>query len=181
MKLPGQTRPAVLTITLALIANAGCGYALAGRGSFLPAHIKVVGIPELINRTPFTGIEQEITKKIREEFIGRGRFEVDPDLTRANAVLAGEILSVAATPAGLTDQGLASRIRYTVTIKAAFTDVKTKDVLWSNDALVLTEEYEQTVRGPIDGGTLLSQQRSSVERLAADLARALVTAVTEAF
>ena len=172
---------ALLTIALALAVNVSCGYSLAGRGSFLPAYIKVVGIPELLNRTSFTGIEQVFTQKIREEFAGRGRFKMDPNAAGADAVLTGEILSVAATPAGLTDQGLASRIRFVVTIKAAFTDVMTKEVLWSNDALVLTEEYEQTVRGPIEGGTLISQQRSSVDRLASDLARTLVTAITEAF
>jgi hypothetical protein len=181
MTLAVHTGRTFLAIALVLAVNAGCGYALAGRGSFLPPRIKIVGIPELLNRTPFTGIEQIFTQKIREEFAGRGRFKMDPGTAGADAVLTGEIVSVVATPAGLTDQGLASRIRFTVTIKAAFTDVQTKDVLWSNDALVLTEEYEQTVRGPIEGGTLISQQRSSVERLASDLARRLVTAVTEAF
>jgi Lipopolysaccharide-assembly len=175
-----DARRGVALLALMLLLHAGCGYALAGRGSFLPAHIKVVGIPELTNKTSFTGIETVFTQKIREEFIGRGRFKLD-DVTRADALLTGEIVGVTATPAGLTDQGLASRIRFTVSIKAQFTDVMTKEVLWSNDALVLTEEYEQTVRGPIEAGTLVSQLPSAVQRLAADLARTLVTSVTEAF
>src|SRR6185503_9558806 len=29
----------------------GCGYALAGRGSFLPSYIRVIGIPTFANRT----------------------------------------------------------------------------------------------------------------------------------
>ena len=28
----------------------GCGYALAGRGSFLPAYIQTIGIPQFGNR-----------------------------------------------------------------------------------------------------------------------------------
>ena len=29
----------------------GCGYSLAGRGSFLPAYIKTIGVPQFTNRT----------------------------------------------------------------------------------------------------------------------------------
>ena len=28
-----------------------CGYSLAGRGSFLPAYIRVIGVPTFVNRT----------------------------------------------------------------------------------------------------------------------------------
>ena len=37
--------PYVLLLALATSALSGCGYALAGRGSFLPERIKVIGIP----------------------------------------------------------------------------------------------------------------------------------------
>jgi hypothetical protein len=29
----------------------GCGYSLAGRGSFLPAYIKRIGVPQFTNNT----------------------------------------------------------------------------------------------------------------------------------
>jgi hypothetical protein len=38
-----------------------------------------------------------------------------------------------------------------------------------------------TVQGPIEGGTFVNQQRSAVDRLATDVARTVVTAITEAF
>jgi len=41
---------AALIVTLALVTS-GCGYALAGRGSFLPDYIRVVGIPPIENRS----------------------------------------------------------------------------------------------------------------------------------
>ena len=56
----------------------GCGYALAGRGSFLPDYIRVVGIPQLVNNSAFFQVEQILTEKIRTEFIGRGRYTVIP-------------------------------------------------------------------------------------------------------
>ena len=35
----------------ALLLQAGCGYSLAGRGSFLPAYIKTIGVPQFTNQT----------------------------------------------------------------------------------------------------------------------------------
>ena len=40
----------VMTLAVAL-GSAGCGYALAGRGSFLPTDIRVVGIPSRWSRS----------------------------------------------------------------------------------------------------------------------------------
>ena len=56
---------------LIALASSGCGYSLAGRGSFLPQYIRVVGIPQLTNATTFFQVEQILTEKIRTEFIGQ--------------------------------------------------------------------------------------------------------------
>ena len=172
---------AIAILTVACAGCIACGYSLAGRGSFLPAHIKVVGIPELQNRTPVSGIEAIFTRKIREEFQGRGKYQVRSDRSGADAVLTGEILLVTQVPAGTTDTQLASRYRYTVTMKFAFTDVTTSKVLWSNDAFVLSEEYQITSQESFKGGTLVNQLPSSTDRLATDAARTVVTSITEAF
>ena len=34
-----------ILLLLAVLAHAGCGYSLAGRGSFLPEYIKRIGVP----------------------------------------------------------------------------------------------------------------------------------------
>ncbi len=45
------------------------------------------------------------------------------------------------------------------------------------------EEYELTTRGTaaLDGAAFLDQERSSVDRIATDVARSVVTAILEAF
>ena len=49
-----MVRTVLLIVTLAAgVVSSGCGYALAGRGSFLPTDIRVVAIPQLMNRTTF--------------------------------------------------------------------------------------------------------------------------------
>ena len=170
-------------ILVVAMLNAGCGYALSGRGSFLPDYIRVVGIPQLVNSSTFFQVEQILTEKIRTEFIGRGRYTVIPAPEGADAVVTGAVTSIAVQPVGFTEQQLASRYLFTLTMKVEFTDARTSKVLWSNAALTFREEYELTTRGntALEGATFLSQERSSFDRIADDVARTVVTAIVEAF
>ena len=164
-------------------ATSGCGYALTGRGAFLPEYINVVGIPQLANTSTFFQVEQILTEKIRTEFIGRGRFTVVPVPEGADAVVTGTVTSVTVQPVGFTDQQLASRYLFTLTMNVEFTDARTSEVLWSNSALTFREEYELGTRSDqaLEGATFLSQERSSFDRIADDVARTVVTAIVEAF
>src|SRR4029079_6948212 len=80
-----------------------CGYSLAGRGSFLPDYIKILGIPLFQNRTPYLTAEQMFTEKVRVEFQGRGRYHVQPTEDGADGIVRGEITGIAASPVGFTD------------------------------------------------------------------------------
>ena len=164
-------------------AGAGCGYALAGRGSFLPADIRTVGIPKLDNKSTFFQVEAIITEKIRAEFIGRGKYSVSAEALGADAVLTGEISSISVQPVGLNEQQLASRSLFTLSMRVQFNDARSNEVLWSDDALVFRGEYELPSRGStaLDGAAFLDQERSSVDRIAGDVARSVVTAILEAF
>jgi hypothetical protein len=173
---------AALILTVAL-ASSGCGYALAGRGSFLPDYIKVVGIPPIENRSTFIQVEQILTEKIRTEFIGRGKYTVIPEATGSDAVLSGEITGISAQPVGFNEQQFASRYLFTMTMKVQLTDARTSMVLWSNDALTFREESELSTRGAtvLEGAAFIDQERSSFDRIAGDVARTVVTAILEAF
>lgn len=170
-------------LMLAAILSSDCGYSLAGRGSFLPTYIQSVGIPLLVNRTTFFDVEQVLTEKIRAEFIGRGKYRITPDAPGADAVLTAEVLGISVQPVGFTEQQLASRYLFQLTMKVAFTETRTNQLLWSNDALTFTAEYELSTRGntAIQGAAFLSQERSSFDRISNDIARTVVTAILEAF
>lgn len=170
----------VLASVVAL--NAGCGYALAGRGSFLPEYIRVIGIPPLENRTSFV-VDQLLTERIRTEFIGRGKYTVVPTETGVQAVLSGALLSITAQPVGFTEQQLASRYLFTLTMRVAFTDATTNEILWSNEALTFRGEYDLQTRSNValDGASFADLERTSLERISTDVARTVVTAILEAF
>ncbi len=169
-------------VALSLLSSA-CGYALAGRGSFLPAEVRIVGIPQLLNQSTFFNVEQILSEKLRTEFIGRGKFSVLPEAAGADAVLTGTVTGISVQPVGFTDQQLASRYLFTLTMRVAFTQTSTSTVLWSNDSLVFRETYDLTVRGTnaVDGATFIDQERASFDRIASDVARTVVTAIVEAF
>lgn len=180
----GTARQIACAFALLLtLATSGCGYALAGRGSFLPADIRVVGIPQLQNQSTFFNVEQVLTEKIRSEFIGRGKYRVVPDPSGVDAVLTGTVTGISVTPIAFSEQQLASRYLFTMTMRVEFTDERTSRVLWSNDALVFREEYELSIRTntSVAGDAFLDQERSSFDRIATDVARSVVTAILEAF
>ena len=168
---------------LLVVATSGCGYALAGRGSFLPDYIRIVGVPQLANQSTFFQVEQILTEKIRTEFIGRGRYTVIANPEGADAVVTGTVRSITVQPVGFTEQQLASRYQFTLTMSVEFTDSRTSKVLWSNAALVFREEYELGIRSnvEVDAATFLSQERSSFDRISDDVARTVATAILEAF
>ena len=176
-------RRLLLLLTLVGLATSGCGYSLAGRGSFLPDYIRIVGIPPLVNNSNFFQVEQILTEKIRTEFIGRGRYTVVPEPEGADAVVTGTVTSISVQPIGFTEQQLASRYQFTLTMNVQFTDARTTQVLWANSALTFREEYELTTRSntALEGASFLSQERSSFDRISSDIARSVVTAILEAF
>ena len=167
----------------AALGSMDCGYALAGRGSFLPTDIRVVGIPPLVNHTTFFDVEQILTEKIRNEFIGRGKYRVVPEATGTDAVLNAEITSITLSPVAFTTTQLASRYQFVLTMKVDFVDARINKSLWANDALSFTGEYDLTsgTGDAINASTFVDQQRSSFDRIATDLARTVVTAIVEAF
>lgn len=173
---------AALPVGVAGVAIAGCGYALAGRGSFLPSYIRTLGIPTFGNLTAYTTVELLFTQRVRAEFQSRGSYTVVPNDTGVDGIVRGEILSISPSPVGFTDARLASRYRFTVVVKVAFEDARAQKTLWENPALSFSDEYElATAGGALDAGAFLGQERAAIDRMATDFARSVASAILEAF
>ncbi len=167
---------------LACLALSGCGYSLAGRGSFLPDYIRTIGVPLFVNNTAVFDVEQRITEKVRSELIGRGRYKVQPDRTGVDAVLLGEIQAVNLTVAAFDQQQQATRYALTLVVKVEFRELKTDKVLWSNAAWQFAEQFDVTTATTgLDVTAFLGQDANALERLSSEFARALVSAILEAF
>jgi hypothetical protein len=177
---------AVVTCAGVAAASSGCGYALAGRGSFLPGYVQTIGIPLFVNNTSAFDAEQILTSRVRQEFIARGKYKVTPETTGADAVLDGRLVSITLVPAGFNDQRQATRYTVQIVMSITLRDIKAGRVLWENPALVYREEFD-VVSAASDSGAALDvsaffgQGGNALERMAAEFARSTVTTILEAF
>ena len=172
----------VAALAACVAGTAGCGYSLAGRGSFLPDYIRVIGIPMFGNRTPLFNLETQLTEKVRAEFIGRGRYRIVPDTQNVDAVLTGEVSSVTITPLSFTSQQLASRYMITMSARVELRDQRENKVLWENPALVFRQEYEaQSGNTPLDPTAFFGQDQNALDRMTTEFSRSIVSAILEAF
>ncbi len=168
-------------------ASAGCGYALAGRGNFLPDYIRAIGIPNFENHTSFFQMAQLVTDKVRTEFIGRGNYKVVPEALGADAVLVGAITNVMITPTNFSTEQQASRYTITVTANIQLRDVAKDTILWSNPAISIREEYDATSAlssDPavgVDPTSFFTQESNALERISDEFSRSVVSAILEAF
>jgi hypothetical protein len=169
-------------LVLAVMVTSACGYALAGRGSFLPDYIRIVGIPAFENKTSEFDIERVLTEAVRLEFAGRGRYKVQPDANNVDAVLTGTIISVVPGSAAFTSDSQASRLEVVVTASFEFRDVRENKVLWSNAGLVYREQYDvATTAGTSGVAAFFGQNQGALQRLSQNFSRTVVSSILEAF
>jgi len=184
MLLPRATRVLSLCAlcVLCVLCLPGCGYALAGRGSFLPAYIRTIGIPTFANSTVVFNLETMLTQKVRSEFIGRGKFQVLPEATGVDALLTGEVSAVTITPASFNPQQLATRYAITMTARIELRDMRENKVLWENASVQFRQEYEATGgQSVLDPSAFFQQDTNALERMSTEFARTIVSSILEAF
>ena len=169
-------------------ASNGCGYALAGRGNFLPAYIQTIGIPTFENHTSFFQMAQLVTDKVRTEFIGRGNYKIVPEATGADAVLVGAVTNVLIVPTNFSAEQQASRYTITVTANIQLRDVQKDTVLWSNprhlDSRGIRRDERDFTNDPtgfVDPSAFFNQETNALERVSNEFARTVVSAILEAF
>ena len=180
-------KPALACVIASSLVSSGCGYALAGRGNFLPAYIRTIGIPTFENHTSFFQLAQLVTDKVRTEFIGRGNYKIVPEALGADAVLVGAVTNVMIVPTNFSAEQQASRYTITVTANIQLRDVQKDAILWSNPAIAIREEYDATSNitndptGFVDPGAFFTQESNALERVTSEFSRSVVSAILEAF
>lgn len=165
-------------------AAAACGYSLAGRGSFLPAYIKTIGVPTFTNRTPIFNLETMLTQKVRAEFIGRGRYQILPQANDVDGLLNGEVTAVTVAPVGFNPQAnnLATSYSVMMTARIEFRDQHENKVLWENPSVMFRQDYPATSgRSSTDPVAFFQQDTNALERMSSEFARTIVSSILEAF
>lgn len=173
-------RPAAVVLLAGLLSS-GCGYALAGRGTFLPEHIQVIGVPTFTTQTSYVDLAQLFSEKVRSELIGRGRYKILPEETGVDAVLTGQITGLSLAPVSFTLEQQASRYVATVTATIELRDTMDDRVLWENPSLSFREEFDAAGSDALDPAAFFGQSTNAMQRLSTEFARAVVSSILEAF
>ena len=162
--------------------STGCGYTLAGRGAFLPANIRTIGVPTFTNHTTVFNLETLLTQKVRAELIGRGKYRILPQDSGVDAVLVGDVASVSITPASFNTQQLASRYTIMIAANIQLRDVHENKVLWENPSMIFRQDYDNTSgQDALDPSAFFGQEVNALDRVSSDFARSIVSAILEAF
>lgn len=170
----------VAALGVVLMVASGCGYALAGRASSMPAHIKRVGVPMFINQSATPDLDLIVTQAVRAELQSKGRFTVVPDATGVDAVLTGTLLGLRTNATGLTEARQASRYLVTLTANVEFREKPADTVFWANPSYRMSEDYDvPDGTGATDQTLLFQADRQGLERLARNFARSLVASIFE--
>lgn len=181
MRASGPGVVSLLSV-LSLAALGGCGYSLAGRGSFLPEYIRSIGVPQFTNATSVFDVERRVTERVRSELIGRGRYRVEATQAGTDGVLTGAITSITVSPVAFDPQLQASRYVLILTASMEFKDMKTGKVLWSNAAMQFREEFEPTTGSVVaNADDFFGQDTNALDRIATEFGRSVVSALLEAF
>ena len=135
------------------------------------------------NRTNVFNLETQLTQDVRSEFIGRGRYRILPEAgPDVDAVLTGEVTAVNITPASFSTAQLATRFVITMSARVQLLQVDGNNVLWENPGLLFRQEFEsEATPNALDPAAFFGQDRNAMERLSADFARTIVSAILEAF
>ena len=173
----------VAMLSALLTTAGGCGYSLAGKGNFLPDYIAVIAIPTFENRSDQIAIEEVVTLKVVEEFNARGRYKIQPEVAGADAVLSGAIVSFNSAPSVLEGGNVAvassQAATYTVVVRAQveFKDLVADNVIWQSSSFQFRDDYEIGE----DDDEFFDQEGLTMQRLAEEFAKSLVSSILEAF
>ena len=172
-----------VALVASMLFSSGCGYSLAGRGNFLPDYVAVIAIPTFENRSDQIEVEELFTLKVVEEFNSRGKYKIQAEEAGADAVMHGIVLSFTSAPSVLEGGGnpddANQAATYTVVVRAQveFLDLVQNDVIWSSNSFQFRDDYEIGE----DPEEFFDQEGLTLQRLAEEFAKSLVSSILEAF
>lgn len=167
----------VVAAAAACALAAGCGYKLAGTGTFLPKSIKTIAVGAFENKSARPEIEVRTTEAVARELSRRGGYKVVNDKAEADAYLEGAVTDFRTAPVQFSAEGRATRLETTVVLRASLRDLKSGEMLWSQANLVFRDQYDvqQTDVNYFDLET------TALDDLAKGAAQTLVNSITEGF
>jgi outer membrane lipopolysaccharide assembly protein LptE/RlpB len=162
---------------LTLFVLASCGYSLVGKGSFLPPHIKTMGVPPFKNRTGRPELSETVTQAVTEKLIRQGGVRAQPSTTGVDAILEGDIIRIHQTPVNFDEEGFATAYEITLTVGVTLKDVAEDKNIYKNPQFVFRSVYE--VSGEFED--FFDASEEGIEEISEDFAEQLIATILEGF
>jgi TolB-like protein len=168
---------ALFALVASVAAAPGCGYKLAGTGTFLPKNIKIVAVAPFENRTGRPEIEVRVTEAVARELSRHGGMKIVTDKALADAYLEGAVTDFHTTPVQFNADGRATRLETSVVLRSSLRDLASGEILWSQANLLFRDQYDvQQVEA-----NYFDLETTALDTLARGAAQTLVNSITEGF
>ena len=169
-----------MAVLLPLAAGilAGCGYHVSGKADLLPQEIGTIAVPAFQNATTRYKLTQQMAAAVTREFVSRTRYRIVPNPEDADATLHGAVLNFFAYPT-VFDQAAsrAAGMEVIVVLDIRLIEKGTGKILYQNSGMTVQNRYEITS----DQAGYFEESDTALQRLSADVARTLTSAVLENF
>ena len=145
-----------LICTLFLFSVGCFNYSFTGS---LPSHIQKVAVPLFENNTSFSGVNQDLTNLIIDQFINDNSLQVTSE-SEADIVITGIVGSIIQRPAILSSSGdqqgeTVESYQMVVNVRVKCEDIKTNKVLW---------EKRLSQFGDLEGGGSIDEQNTAINQ-----------------
>jgi outer membrane lipopolysaccharide assembly protein LptE/RlpB len=168
-----------LTLTVAALALAACGYSFQGT---LPSHIKTVSVPMFVNRTSQPGVEGIITQAVVHAFATNGRLRV-VRTTEADAILDGEVTGYSVGPIAFSPSLGIQEYRLSVVLNLRMRDVRRNVVIFQQNGVSEIADFRVVVGAgaALSGSTAVSVEQTALTAAAGEIARSIVSLAIDRF
>lgn len=150
---PVRTALALCSVAIVVLTGLGCPYSFTGAS--VPKHLKTVAIPLVDDQSGFgeAGLREKFTTELTNLFISDNSLQI-ADRTAADAIVEGVIISVSDAPSVVGQGEQVSKRRVTMTVKAAFQDMKLRKRIWE-------KQFSQW--GDYESGGGVSQRQAGLQ------------------
>ncbi|HTP69695.1 MAG TPA: LPS assembly lipoprotein LptE [Dongiaceae bacterium] len=201
-RIGGKGLLTAISVILAGMALAGCGYHVAGHSDVLPKSIHVIAVPTMENKTSTFKIEQQLTAATIHEFLAKTNYRIVSDANGGDALLTGKVLSMEVVPLlfqsspqstapGAPTTASATAMMVTMRCEVTLRERDNDKVLYHTDNFVFRNEYQLASAQTFSNGqpvftkaqveSFFQEGQPALERMSTDFATRLVAAVTENF
>jgi hypothetical protein len=171
-------RLAAFALAAAALVLCSCGYHIGGQAALIPKSVKSIAIPPFANGTVRYELGRLLPADIAREFHSRTKYQIVTDPAAADAVLSGTVTNFATIPE-TTDpvSNRATSAQIVVFLQISLTERQTGKVLFSRSGYEFRERYEVAT----DPKAYFDESGTAIQRVSRDVARAVVSAILEAF